>query len=161
MRRYIFAIVITAALVVAAPGFFISYDHTAAALEPKFAVQPPSITVNVVRPVSSTFAHTIAARGSVVPRDELIIGSDASGMRLVEVLAEVGSMVRKGQLLARADDAQLQAQLAQQKALVKQAEVELAQARANSERAEKLKDSGIYSTDTYQARKTAADAAAA
>jgi RND family efflux transporter MFP subunit len=96
-----------------------------------------------------------------VPRDELIIGSDASGMRLVEVLAEVGSVVRKGQLLARADDAQLQAQLAQQKTLVKQTEVELAQARANSERAEKLNDSGIYSTETYQARKTSADAAAA
>jgi RND family efflux transporter MFP subunit len=161
MRRYIFGIAITAALVVAAPGFFISYDHKAAALERKSAVQPPSLTVNVVRPVSSTFAHTIAATGSVMPRDELIIGSDASGIRLVEVLAEVGSVVRKGQLLARADDAQLQAQLAQQKALVKQAEVELAQARANSERAEKLKDSGIYSTETYQTRKTSADAAAA
>jgi HlyD family secretion protein len=161
MRRYIFGIAITAALVIAAPGFFISYDHTAAALEPKSAVPPPSITVNVVRPVSSTFAHSIAATGSVMPRDELIIGSDASGMRLVEVFAETGSVVRKGQLLARADDAQLRAQLAQQKALVKQAEVELAQARANSERAEKLKDSGIYSTETYQTRKTSADSAAA
>lgn len=161
MRRYIFEIAATAALVVAAPGFFISHGHSTAAPEAKAAVQAPGITVNVVTPVSSTFDRTIAATGNVMPRDELIIGSDASGIRLVEVLAEVGSVARKGQLLARADDAELQAQLAQQTALVKQAEVELAQARANLERAEKLRASGIYSTEAYQTRKTSADAAAA
>jgi hypothetical protein len=51
MRRYIFEIAATAALVVAAPGVFISHSHTTAAPEAKAAVQAPGITVNVVTPV--------------------------------------------------------------------------------------------------------------
>ena len=160
MKRYMlgaaaFAIVLTAT------GVYVARHDSAAAPEPRQAAQSASITVNVVNPTTNTFDRAIAATGTVMPRDELIVGSDASGVRLVEVLAEVGSVVRKGQLLARADDAQLQAQLAQHQALVKQAEVELAMARANLDRAEKLKDSGVYSVETYQTRKTTADAAVA
>ncbi|MFO1253302.1 MAG: hypothetical protein U1E77_19720 [Inhella sp.] len=46
----------------------------------------------------------------------------------MEVQAEVGSRVLKGELLARGDDRQLQAQGAQQAALVRQARAELAAA---------------------------------
>jgi HlyD family secretion protein len=121
----------------------------------------PSITVNVVEPSSTTFARQIAATGTISPRDELLIGSDASGVRLTEVTVDVGSVVQKGQLLARADDAQLLAQLAQMVAQVKQAEAESAQADANLERAERLKDSGVYSLETVQTRRTSAASASA
>ena len=160
MKRYILGAA-AGAMALSATAFFLSGRDTATAPEPRHAAQSASITVNVVTPAPGTFDRAIAATGTVMPRDELIIGSDASGVRLVEVLAEVGTVVRKGQLLARADDSQLRTQLAQHEALVKQAEVELTQARANLERAEKLKDSGVYSIETYQTRKTAADAAAA
>src|SRR5688572_8465787 len=103
--------------------------------EPKAAQKPAgpvaSVTVGLVTLEATNFAKTIAATGSVHARDELIIGSDASGVRLLEVVVDVGSHVRKGQLLARADDAQLQAQHAQQAASVKQAQAEYAQALAN------------------------------
>ncbi len=121
----------------------------------------PSITVNVVEPASATFARQVAATGTISPRDELLIGSDATGVRLTEVLVDVGSLVTKGQLLARGDDAQLQAQLAQQIAQVKQAEAEATQADANLERAEGLKDSGVYSVETVQTRRTSAASASA
>jgi HlyD family secretion protein len=90
-----------------------------------------------------------------------VIGADANGVRLTTLLADTGDTVRRGQLLARGDDAQLRAQLAQQHALVRQAEVELAQAEANLERAERVQDSGIYSVEAVQTRRTAAQAAAA
>ncbi|MGH8732732.1 MAG: efflux RND transporter periplasmic adaptor subunit, partial [Burkholderiales bacterium] len=106
-----------------------------------------------------TFSRVIGATGSVNARDELLIGSDASGVRLVDVLVDVGSSVSKGQLLARADDAQLQAQLAQHVAMVKQAQAEHAQAQANLERAERL--TGFFSVETVQTRRTAAATAAA
>jgi RND family efflux transporter MFP subunit len=121
----------------------------------------PSMTVRVLSPEQTVFDRAIAATGTVNARDELVIGSDAAGVRLMEVLVDVGSLVQKGQLLARGDDAQLLAQLAQQVAQVKQAQAEHVQAEANLERAENLKDSGVYSTETVQTRRTAAASAAA
>lgn len=118
-----------------------------------------SVTVAVVTPEITSFSRVAAATGTVNARDELIIGSDASGVRLLEVLVDVGSAVHKGKLLARADDAQLQAQLAQQIAQVRNAEAENAQAQANRERAERLTD--FFSVETVQTRRTAAATAAA
>src|SRR5512134_1118688 len=83
------------------------------AAEPKARPQQPSLTVDVIAPQPTTFARNLAATGTVRARDELVIGSDASGVRLLEVLVDVGSTVQRGQLLARGDDATLQAQLAQ------------------------------------------------
>jgi RND family efflux transporter MFP subunit len=147
-------------IALSAAAFMFTGTESSAAHDQKPA-KMASITVDVVAPVQSTFDRAIGATGTVTARDELIIGSDASGVRLTEVLVEVGSVVAKGQLLARADDAQLRAQLAQQDALVKQAEIELTQAKSNFERAERLKDSGVYSVETAETRKTSALAARA
>lgn len=125
------------------------------------AAAAASLSVDIVNPTLQTLARTVAASGSVSARDELSIGSDSSGVRLVDVLVEVGASVRRGQLLARGDDAQLQAQLAQQDATIKQARAEQAQADANLERAERILDSGIYSVEVVQTRRTAALSAAA
>jgi HlyD family secretion protein len=120
-----------------------------------------SITVEAVSPEPLSFARVVAATGTVAARDELVIGSDASGVRLLQVLVDTGSVVRKGELLARADDSQLQAQLAEQDAMIKSAQVDLAQAEANLDRSEQLKDSGVYSIEQIQTRRTSAAAAAA
>ncbi|NRF67030.1 efflux RND transporter periplasmic adaptor subunit [Aquincola sp. S2] len=125
------------------------------------AALPASLTVQVLTPQRQTIARGLAATGSVAARDELIVGSDASGVRLLEVRVEVGSVVKKGDLLARADDAQLLAQLAQSAAQIKAAEVELRQAEANLERAERVEESGLYSVEAVQTRRTAMQAAAA
>lgn len=122
---------------------------------------PAALTVAVTSPQMVTLPRSLAAQGSVSARDELVIGADANGVRLTTLLADTGDTVRRGQLLARGDDAQLRAQLAQQHALVRQAEVELAQAEANLERADRVQDSGIYSVEAVQTRRTAAQAAAA
>lgn len=121
----------------------------------------PSITVKVVEPSTSTFDRAISASGSIRARDELVIGSDASGVRLLEVFVEAGSVVHKGQLLAQGDDALLRAQLAQQQASLKQAQADYAQAAANMQRAVALRDSGVYSVETLQQRTNSEAAAAA
>lgn len=128
---------------------------------PKAAPAAGSLTVGIVAPQSLTLARTIAASGSISALDELVIGSDAAGVRLTEVRVDVGSVVRRGELLARGDDSQLLAQLAQQEAQIRSARAELAQAEANLERAERIADSGVYSVETIQTRRTAAEAAAA
>lgn len=121
----------------------------------------PALTVQVTTPRQVTMARTIVASGSVAARDELLVAADAQGVRLVQVAVEVGHAVRRGQLLALGDDAQLQAQLAQQEAQIRDKRAELAQAAANLERAERIKDSGVYSAEAVQTRRTAAESAAA
>ena len=156
MKKSILALSIGA--IVSTAGAFTLYSAKPEAAQ-KPAAPVASVTVAVVVPEMTNFSRTIAATGTVNPRDELVIGSDASGVRLTATFVDVGSVVRKGQLLARADDAQLQAQLAQQAATVKQMRAEYAQALANEERAVRLV--GFFSEETIQTRHTAAATAAA
>ena len=151
-------LVVSIGAIVSTAGAFALYSGKPSAAQ-KPAGPVASVTVGVITPEIVSFSRVVAATGTVNARDELIIGSDASGVRLLEVLVDVGSVVQKGQLLARADDAQLQAQLAQQIAQVKNAEAENAQAQANKERAERLTD--FFSVETVQTRLTAAATAAA
>jgi RND family efflux transporter MFP subunit len=156
MKKSILALSIGAILTTAA-AFALYSGKPEAAQKP--AAPVASVTVGLAGVEITSFSRVIAATGTVHARDELVIGSDASGVRLTAVFVDVGSAVRKGQLLARADDAQLQAQLAQQAASVKQMQAEYAQALANEERAERLV--GFFSEETIQTRRTAAATAAA
>ena len=117
------------------------------------AAQSTGVTVSLVSPTPMPFARSIPATGTVMARDELIIGSDAAGVRLTEVLVDVGAVVQRGQLLARGDDALLRAELAQREASVRQAQAELLQAQDYLERAERVKDSGVYSAEALQTRR--------
>lgn len=155
MKKSILALSIGA--IVSGAGIVALYSAQPAAAQK--AAPVASITVAAITPEIVTFSRVIAATGTVNARDEMVIGSDASGVRLLEVLVDVGSEVKKGQLLARADDAQLQAQLAQQLAQLKNAQAEQAQAQANRERAERLTD--FFSVETVQTKRTAAATAAA
>lgn len=125
------------------------------------ATATTALTVAVLTPQQLTLPRSVAAHGSVSARDELVIGADATGVRVLELLVDTGDRVRRGQLLARGDGKQLRTQLAQQDALIKQAQAELVQAEANLERAEQVQDSGIYSVEAVQGRRTTAQAAAA
>ena len=149
-------------LVIGGSAWALTEKSPAAAAQPaKANAAAPALSVSVTTPSEQTLARNVSASGSIAARDELSIGSDAAGVRLVEVLVDVGSRVHRGQLLARGDDAQLKTQLAQQEAMIKQARAELAQAESNLERAERIRDSGIYSVETVQGRRTSALAAAA
>jgi RND family efflux transporter MFP subunit len=164
LRRFVSrrAIVLPVGAVALAAGAFALFGpaRSTPAPAPERA-QAASLTVNTVSPVATTFVRSIAATGTVAARDELVVGSDATGVRLLEVLADVGTTVKRGQLLARGDDAQLRTQLAQQDALIRQAQAELTQAQANLERAERIRDAGVYSAEAVQTRQTAATSAGA
>lgn len=153
------------ALVAAAAASTLAFGGRGPDAAPTPAVDAPlpatALTVDVVTPRQVTLTRTLVASGSLSARDELVIGSDASGVRLLDVKVDVGAAVQRGQLLARGDDTQLLAQIAQQDAQVRQARAERAQADANLERAERIQDSGVYSTEALQTRRTSAEAAAA
>lgn len=73
----------------------------------------------------------ITASGTVVPIQSVNLSPKTSG-QLAELLVEQGDSVKQGQIIARMDNADLQAQLIQSRANLAKAEAQLAQARAGS-----------------------------
>ncbi len=73
----------------------------------------------------------IKSSGKVVPVQTVNLSPNTSGL-LVELLVDQGDTVKQGQIIARMDNADLQAQLIQARANLAKAEAQLAQARAGS-----------------------------
>jgi len=73
----------------------------------------------------------ITASGKVVPVQSVNLSPKTSG-RLAQLRVEQGDRVEQGQIIARMDDADIQAQLTQTRANLAQAQAQLAQARAGS-----------------------------
>ena len=76
--------------------------------------KPPAVTVTEAKKIS--FVDNVLVTGSLVPREEVLVGPEIDGYRLTELLAEEGDHVKKGQVLAKLSREILEAQLAQNSA---------------------------------------------
>lgn len=126
--------------------------------------------VTVVRVAPADFIETVLATGSLVAREEILVGPEVEGLRITEVLADEGQRVKKGDVLARlvADtlDAQVAqndaslaraiAAIAQAKSQITQAEARLTEARNAFERAKPLKAAGHMAESAFDQRQQAA-----
>ncbi|MES2105585.1 MAG: efflux RND transporter periplasmic adaptor subunit [Pseudomonadota bacterium] len=121
----------------------------------------PALTVTLAPTQSSAWTSTLAANGSVAAWQESIVGTELNGVRLSELLVQVGDHVKRGQLLAKFADDTIQAEVAQQNAAVAEAEATLAEAQSNARRALQLKDSGAMSVQQISQYATARNTAAA
>ncbi|MBN8442715.1 MAG: efflux RND transporter periplasmic adaptor subunit [Thauera sp.] len=131
------------------------------AANPPVPTAKPALTVSVVQPQRADWPHTLVATGNVAAWQEASISAEISNFRVVEVAADVGDRVRKGQVLARIADDTLLAELAQANAAVAEAEAALAEARANAERARQLQGSGAFSEQQIRQYLSAEQAALA
>ena len=130
--------------------------------------------ISVVKAVPAEFRETVLVSGSLVAREEILVAPEIEGLRVVELFADEGTKVRKGQVLARLVSEQLDAQMAQNdaslarntaaiaqaKSGIVQAEARAKEAQAQLDRAEPLKKSGYISGSTYDQRESAAATAA-
>jgi RND family efflux transporter MFP subunit len=119
-----------------------------AAAKPGLAASAPAkaaLTVTATQPQRAALANALSANGNVAAWQEAIVGAEASGARLAEVRVNVGDVVRRGQVLATFVPDLLQADLAQSRAAVAEAEATLADASANAQRARDLQASGALS----------------
>lgn len=112
----------------------------AAASAPKAA-----LTVTTTTPQATAIPVKISANGNVAAWQEAIIGTESNGLRLAEVRANVGDVVKKGQVLATFAPDTIQAELNQTRAAVAEAEANLAEASANAQRARELSTTGALS----------------
>lgn len=126
--------------------------------------------VTVARVAPADFVETVLATGSLVAREEILVGPEVEGLRITEVLADEGMRVKKGDVLARLVADTLDAQLAQNDAALARATATIAQARSTIvqaearvvesrnafERAKPLRDAGHMAESAYDTREQAA-----
>ena len=114
----------------------------------------PVLTVELVAPVTESWPGVLAASGEVAPWQEAIIGAEVSGIRLENVLVNVGDAVKKGQLLAHFSEDTLRVDLARLEAAVAEATANLEKARADAARADRLEVSGALAQQAIQSYRT-------
>jgi len=140
------------ALVVLAVGavyFFTSSGAPKAAADSQKPAVPnnkPALTVTEDKPQSARLAIKLSANGNISAWQEAIIGSESNGLRLTQVLANVGDVVKAGQVLATFSTDSTQADVAQARANLLDAQASALDAAGNAERARSLQNSGALST---------------
>ena len=125
------------------------------------AMAKPALTVTVVTPQRTELASTLVATGNIAAWQEALIGAEVNGLKLNDVRANVGDVVKKGQVLATFAAETIDADLAQSRASVAEAEASLAEAQSNADRARTLEASGALSTQQINQYVTAAKTAEA
>lgn len=105
----------------------------------------PALTVQVTRPERRTWPVDVPASGWLKPWQEAVIASEIGGQRIKAIFVDVGSVVKKGQLLAQLTDASIRNDIAQQTASVDQAQAALDQAQSDADRARRVTGSGALS----------------
>jgi RND family efflux transporter MFP subunit len=136
-------------------------DRATGRSQPASAPARPALTVATARPQAMTLQQTLVANGDIAAWQEASIGSEANGLRLTDVLVNVGDTVRGGQVLARFSDETVQADLAQARAALMEAQAMLAEASSNAERARTLATTGALSTQQINQYQTAEQTARA
>ncbi|ADI30150.1 efflux RND transporter periplasmic adaptor subunit [Methylotenera versatilis] len=120
-------------------------------------ITTPALTVTLIQPQQTVLPLKISANGNVVAWQEAIIGSESNGLRLTQVLVNVGDVVKKGQLLATFSAESIEAELNQAKASLMEAEAQGREAINNSDRARTLQNTGAMSNQQIDQYTTAAD----
>jgi HlyD family secretion protein len=144
-------------------------DETATTATSSLAqkAKPPTVTVTEARRI--TFVDNVLVTGSLVAREEVMVGPEVDGYRLTGLLAEEGDHVEAGQVLAKLSREILEAQLAQNTASAARAQAAIDQVRnqiVESEatlrqnedsfnRVKPLRESGVASQATFDDRDAA------
>lgn len=149
------ALALIAACLVAGTGTLLFSGATRAAGAPAAGQARPALTVTTAQPQRTPMPLHLAANGNVMAWQEASIGAESNGLRLTEVRANVGDMVRAGQVLATFAAETVQAEVAQARASLLEAQANAFDAAANAERARTLQATGALSQQQIQQFSTA------
>ncbi len=136
---------ISAASLLLAAAFVLISSTTLAANDKPPAAPKPALTVTITQPQMAQLPVALSANGNIAAWQETSIGSEAQGLRLAEVRVDVGDSVRAGQILAVYASDGIQADVAQARAALAEAEVAANAAAQEAERARAVQNSGAVS----------------
>lgn len=105
----------------------------------------PALVVTTVRASERNIERSFGANGNVAAWQEASIGAEAGDLRISAIHVNVGSPVKRGQLLAELDSEQPRAAQAQAAASLAEAEAAFTDAHANAERARQASASSALS----------------
>lgn len=144
LKRKPVVLAVTALAIIALAVALLS-SRSGSAGEKKKSAPKPALTVTTVQPSQASLPIRLSANGSITAWQEAIIGSETNGLRLTEVRANVGDKVRAGQVLAVFALESVQAEVAQSRASLAEAEANALDAAGNAEKARTLQASGALS----------------
>jgi len=121
----------------------------------------PSLTVTLAAPEQREVVRELVASGAVAAWEEVSIGVELSGLRVASVDVEVGSVVRRGDVLLRVDDRTMASQLAQAEAQAREAATNLETARRKAARMRELADARMIALQDAEEAEAARDNAQA
>ena len=87
--------------------------------------QVSQMKVSVVQAKSDEWIRTLTLSGNVVAKEDVAISTPLQGLQVLEVKAEIGDWVEKGQVLAELEHSSVQSQLAQNEAALNGAKANL------------------------------------
>ena len=140
------AVILVGIAVAAGAFFYVSARKPAATPANAQAAPKPALTVTVAVPESVRLPIKLAANGNIAAWQEAVIGAESSGLRLTDVRVNVGDVVKAGQVLATFATDSVQADVAQARASLLEAQANAFDAAGNAERARSLQSSGALST---------------
>ena len=143
--KTVIALAIAVLAVAGGAYFFTASQRNSTAASPPKAAPKPALTVTAALPESTRLPVTLTANGNIAAWQEAIIGAESSGLRLTEVRVNVGDVVKAGQVLATFSTDSVQADVAQARASLLEAQANAFDAAANAERARSLQSSGALS----------------
>jgi HlyD family secretion protein len=118
------------------------------------------VSVSVGKVETAPVREEITITGSLKPKEQVDVTAKATG-RLEKLAAQVGDRVKKGDLIAVLEDAELQQQIKRAvaaqgvvRATMAQRTAEMANAQADLKRAETLLQGGLLSRQDYEAKRT-------
>ncbi|MFZ3581143.1 efflux RND transporter periplasmic adaptor subunit [Loktanella sp. DJP18] len=130
------------------------------------AVAAPTVTV--VPATMTQVTQIVSASGGLLAREDVVVSARVSGAEIVELSADIGDAVAKGDILARLNDQTLTAQLQQGDAnfaaagaTIAQAEGQLASADANARQANTALDRNVKLSQDGAVSQSALDQAQA
>ena len=134
-------------LALCALGLFLLTGPTSHAQDtPKTSAAPKAaMTITTAKPSQSALPLRLAANGNIAAWQEASVGSESGGLKLQDVRANVGDVVKRDQVLAVFASESVQADLALARANLAEAQAQAADATANAERARSLQASGALS----------------
>ena len=120
--------------------------------------RPEEIRYEKVRPEIRTIEKTAVVTGKIVPRDEINIKPQISGI-ITELYKEAGETVRAGEVIAKVKVIPEMSSLSAAQSRVRLAEINLKQAETDMEREQALYDRQLVSREEYDKVKQTRDQA--